>query len=499
MIDTFKHTAKHTFIYSLGNLSVKLAGLFLLPLFTTKLTTTEYGYLAIFETTGLFLNVFFSLNLAQSLMRWYADAKDAQKQKNVVATCIFAVFINISLFNVLLSVFSGKFSQIFFDTTQYKSLFLILFAYISIDVFNSLSLSLIRMLERSKLFISINIAKLLIIFTFNIIFITKYTLGIKGILLSSLIGSIFNFIVLMPLLLKNLSSKIDFSIIKPMLKYAIPLSFTSLSTILLDSADRYILKFLTNDANVGIYSLSFKISGMLNFFLFQSFATAFLPIAYKIYKQSNAPKIFSKTMTYLVMVLLFVGLGLALFSKEFLFVFSPKNNQYWQAAAYVPLLNLIVIFYSMRFMYTINFLIAKKNIYQPFFVIFAVLINISLNFLLIPKFEIWGAIGSSVVTSLLLNVFYYIFSRKYYRVDYEMLKIWLLIGLSVGFYLISLLFDFNIFVDAALKVLLFSIFPFLIFFAGFFDKKEKETILLMLNNLRNTIYWKSFMSKIIEK
>lgn len=499
MLDTFKQTAKHTFIYSLGNLSVKLAGLILLPLFTTKLSTTEYGYLAIFETTGLFLNIFFSLNLAQSLMRWYADAKEKQAQKSVVATCIFFVFLNIILFNLILSPFVGRFSNIFFNTNQYSSLFLILFAYISIDVFNSLSLSLIRMLEKSKLFITINIAKLLIIFTFNIIFITKYSLGIKGILISSLIGSIFNFLVLLPLLIRNISSKIDFGIIKPMLKYAIPLSFTSLSTILLDSADRYILKFLTNDANVGIYSLAFKISGMLNFFLFQSFATAFLPIAYKIYKQENAKQIFSKTMTYLVMGLLFIGLGLALFSKEFLFIFSPKNQQYWQAASYVPLLNIIVVFYAMRFMYTVNFLIAKKNIYQPIFVITAVLINIGLNFLLIPKFEIWGAICSSIITSFILNVFYYIFSRKYYKVDYEMLKIWLLIATTIVFYVISLFFNFNIFVNAALKILLFALFPITLFFGGFFEKNEKQTIILMLKNIKNPNYWKNFMSKIVEK
>ena len=150
-------------------------------------------------------------------------------------------------------------------------------------------------------------------------------------------------------------------------------------------------------------------------------------------------------------------------------------------------------------MYTINFLIAKKNIYQPIFVVIAVLINISLNFLFIPKFQIWGAICSSIITSFILNVFYYIFSRKYYKVDYEMLKIWLLIGLNVVFYVLSLFFNFNIFVNAALKVLLFAIFPFVLFFTGFFDKKEKETIIIMLKNIRNPLYWKSFMSKIIQK
>ena len=51
MFDKIKKTTKHTVIYSLGNLSNKVAGIVLLPLYTAYLTIADYGIFSIFEIT----------------------------------------------------------------------------------------------------------------------------------------------------------------------------------------------------------------------------------------------------------------------------------------------------------------------------------------------------------------------------------------------------------------------------------------------------------------
>lgn len=54
MLNHLRNTVKHTAIYSLGNLSTKIIGLILLPLYTSYLTTAEYGIFSILEVTSQF-------------------------------------------------------------------------------------------------------------------------------------------------------------------------------------------------------------------------------------------------------------------------------------------------------------------------------------------------------------------------------------------------------------------------------------------------------------
>jgi len=63
MLKTLRSTLKNTAIYSFGTLASKLVGFFLLPLYTTKLSVSEYGVLGVLEISGQFLIAFFGLGL----------------------------------------------------------------------------------------------------------------------------------------------------------------------------------------------------------------------------------------------------------------------------------------------------------------------------------------------------------------------------------------------------------------------------------------------------
>ncbi len=76
MFADIKKTVKHTAVYSLGNISTKLVGFILLPLYTTHLSTEEYGVLAILQAIAQILIGVFGLSLPTAMMRWAAPEKD---------------------------------------------------------------------------------------------------------------------------------------------------------------------------------------------------------------------------------------------------------------------------------------------------------------------------------------------------------------------------------------------------------------------------------------
>ena len=75
MLDKLKHTLKHTFIYSLGNLSAKLVGLILLPLYTSHLSTSEYGILSLLEASSQVIVGILGFGMANAMMRWFVSEK----------------------------------------------------------------------------------------------------------------------------------------------------------------------------------------------------------------------------------------------------------------------------------------------------------------------------------------------------------------------------------------------------------------------------------------
>jgi len=477
MIDKLKHTLKHTFVYSMGNLATKLIGLILLPLYTSHLTPADYGVLSILEITAQLLTIIFSANLSTTMMRWWVDASDDKQKKSIVFTAFSVLLISLLIMNIGLQPFSVKFAELFFHNQQFKIYFEILFISSSFDILSRYMLDILRLLEKSVLYITITTIKLILVLGLTIYFFVSLNMGIKGILLAQLSGFVFITIILLPVLIKYSTPHFEYSIVGGMLKYSAPLVFTSLSGIIFSFGDRYVLKFIKGDSSVGIYTLAYKIAGMMKFVVLTAFMSGFTPIAYKMYKEENAERFFIKIMTYLIMLLTFGSLALAMFSPEFVMIFSPKNKAYWEAAKYVGPIGIVVILAGMRYMFSLSFMLSKKTIYTPIIVTFFAALNIFLDIITIPKWGIYGAIFSSIIASIFISVTYYLVGKKLYPIRYNIVKDSLLILIGIVLYWLSIKIpDLGIYRNITIKLLILLAYPAIIYFGGFLEDIEKQTL-----------------------
>ena len=85
----FKNTFKSIIIYGFGNVSVKLVGLVLLPLYTDikLLSPNDYGAMAIIDVTAQILIAIFSLSLYAAYARWYWDKNYFDSRKRIFFSC----------------------------------------------------------------------------------------------------------------------------------------------------------------------------------------------------------------------------------------------------------------------------------------------------------------------------------------------------------------------------------------------------------------------------
>ena len=259
-------------------------------------------------------------------------------------------------------------------------------------------------------------------------------------------------------------------------KYSIPLVFSTISMMVLTMGDRYLIKYYLNFSEVGIYSLGFKIASVINLLIVQSFQTGFLPVAYKNYNKPDYNRFFSKTLTYYAFILVFCSLGLSLFSKEIIDFFS-KNKEYINAYKIVPYIAMAFIFKGIQYIYSLGLHFVKKTYYNATIIFIMALLNLLLNILFIPWFGIKGAAISTIISWIIMSFLFYKYSTKFYKVNYELRKIYLLVIMASLLYVLSQVTTIeNTIFYLGLKMLILVSFPFLLYLFNFYEKVEIQYI-----------------------
>jgi O-antigen/teichoic acid export membrane protein len=123
MLDKLKVTAKNSVIYSLGNLLTKLAGLFLLPLYTSKFSVEEYGVIGLLEVSVQVMVALFGLNLFNAFFRWYWDKKYSTSKNRFFFTVFVTVSVVCCFIAIPLIFYASDFSSLIFSNRSFSYIF----------------------------------------------------------------------------------------------------------------------------------------------------------------------------------------------------------------------------------------------------------------------------------------------------------------------------------------------------------------------------------------
>ncbi len=485
MLKDLFNTAKHTIIYSIGNLSVKLVGFVLLPLYTTYLTTSDYGFLAIIEAIAQFSIAILGFRLSTAMLRWASAEKNSKKQKEIIFTALSSSLIILSPFILSFFIFADYFSEIVFNTSSYTKYIFFISIYIFFEIYNIFILDLLRLRDKSILYISIVLVKLLFSLCLNIYFVGFAKIGVDGIILSMIISSLVFSFATFPFVISQIKFRFNIKTAKEMFSYGFPLIFATISSMVLTLADRFVIKHYFSLSEVGVYNLGYKIASVINVVFIQSFQMGFLPIAFKMFEKKNAKEFFSKVLSYFTFILVLGIILISLFSKEIILLLS-KDTDYYEAYKIVPLISITFLMKGIYYIFSLGLHFVKKTKYNSFIVLIGAIINIILNFILIPNYNIYGAATASIISSIVIMYLYYYYSQREYYVKYEISR--LLIVVFSSFILISSIYFINlesVILEIGFKMALFIAYPFVLLLLGFFTKSEKKKLVIIIKNFPN--------------
>jgi len=483
MLDRLKITVKHTFVYGVGSLATKAIGIILLPLYTKHLTVTDYGVLGIFEITLFILAEFFTFGQKSSILRFYHLSPYSEKPKTTVFSISSFLVVASVLFMTGLYLLSRPISHCFENSLLFEVYIKLSASIIFFRIINGLFLNVLRIQEKSTIYVISNLLKLAVNLGLNIYLIAVLNMGVQGILISYLVSEIILLFILIPNITSILSIDYDNNLVRESLKYGFPLVFNALAALLLNMGNRYILKLLVDYKEVGLFTLGHKIAGLLNVFVIQSFSLSFIPLAYKIYGKKDDKRYYSKLLTYFSFILVWVGLGISLFNNEIVKIFT-KSTDYWQAIPLIPILVLAYIFSGGKMVVSLGLFLEQQTKYIAISTICALIINIGLCFLLIPHFNMYGAAYAGLVSFIFLYIFSYYLAQKYYPIPYENQKLVILFIVGIVLFITGKVF-FSGMPHWSLTLRLFQlmIFPIILLPFGFYEKVEIEKILKIIKML----------------
>jgi O-antigen/teichoic acid export membrane protein len=483
MLKSIKTSFKDTIIYGLGNVAVKIVGLILIPLYTDPkfFSTDQFGVLGILEISALVLTSMLASGLPQSLTRWFWDKEYKGNQKGIFFMSLSTQVIVSLIFCLILIPLSGSLSLMIFSKPDWAKVISLVILASAIQSINNVINTLMRLQSRSVLYSVTNLLKLISVLSLTLYFILSKKMGLEGIYLAQAIGNGFIVLLLLGYTIKNSRVFFDKFIFKSMNAYGFPLLLANISAALFTVIDRFSLNSLTVLKSVALYNLAFKISSVLKLVLVDSMKLALGPMMIKRMDSPGNKRFYSKVLLYSSYVVMFAIVGISLFSLEIIKVIAT-SKAYWDAVVIIPVLSLSIFFGNMKEVTVYGLHIAKKTRIIGIIVVFATVLSLVLNFLLIPVWDITGAAVATLISQFLYWYACYYYSQKVFYVPYEIRKITVLLVVGAVLSFPGLVLNgLDLLPRMIIKTICLISFPFILYLFNFYEPIELQSIKGFIN------------------
>lgn len=482
MLGNLKNFLRHSAVYSISNAAAKAMGVILLPLYTSYLSLADFGELAIIEVTLVICVELFALGQGPSIVMFNDSDEFKESIKSIYFTVYsFSLAVAAGSALLLYGIVFGIHHYVL-DIHLIYTHFPVIAAIFVARILHGLCLDKIRAEEKSVLYTSINLARLLLTLCFTIFFVAYMEYRVPGVLYGYLIGDGVIAIYVSLHQFKGMAARIRKDIIPVSLKFGVPLIFTSVAFMILNVSDRYFIKYFHDSEQVALYDLGYRVAGVLNMFIIMPFTLTLMPSAYKMYGKPGDTRYYSKLLTYFTFALMWAGLALSLFAKELLMIFA-LNKDYWPAYTVVPLVILGYIFSGMRIFAVLGQFLTRNLKEVASTSLGAAILNIVLNFIFIPKYGMMAAAYTTLASFFILYIVSLFISRKYYTIPFEHGKVSLLIVLGTVMYILfAWLGPEDLVNGIIIKIILLAVFPFLLYPLGFYEKIELDTMKKLIKN-----------------
>lgn len=362
----------------------------LLPVLTRVLSPSEYGQIAMFQTSIAALGAFVGLSVQGAALRKFYDKGENENLAEFIGTCIQILLITTAVACFIIFVFSDTLQDHLGITLSWLIFVAIICA---TDFLVQIRLTQWQVRGKAVNFGLFQLARTLFNLLLSLFFVLVILKGadgrIFGITFTALLfGLISIFSLRYDHLIKFFHIRLEYY--REALSFGIPLIPHVAGALLISSADRFYINSQIGVEATGIYMVAVQFAMGLAI-VFDSFNRAYAPWLYEKLSTPNpveSTNIVKYTYIYFAFLLLLIPIAFLMGPPVLIFIAGEK---YAGATEVIGLLITGQIFGGMYLMVTNYVFYSKRVGYLSLITISAGLINLYVLSLLLPKVGLTGA------------------------------------------------------------------------------------------------------------
>jgi O-antigen/teichoic acid export membrane protein len=433
-----KQLRKDSVIYGLGGILGKALGFFLLPIYTRIFSPAEYGLIEMFTIIGSLIASIVAMGMDSGQSFYFFKEKENGKgaRAKIVTSILQWKLAWGGVVVVLATLISPFLSSWFFSGRMDWTYFAVAFGGVLFSQTMRQSTEVLRLLFRPwpyiLLILAQSVGSALLIFSL-VVFFEK---GIFGYLIGSTISS-FAVAVIGWIVIRDYLDirRIHFDLWPKLLRFGIPLLPASLSMYVMTTADRWFIQHYHGEQELGLFAVGAKFALLLAFVV-ETFRKAWWPIAMDAMHSNDGPE------TYRMIAQGFMGIGVS--GAVYLAFLSPwllkimTVGAYSQAYPIVGILAWQSIFYGFYLIAAAGIWKAEKTKYSAIFFFIAAIVNLVMNYILVPELGGVGAALSTAFAFLVWIVISLIVSEKLWYIGFPVKTLFLQIvaGVCAAYWII---------------------------------------------------------------
>jgi O-antigen/teichoic acid export membrane protein len=448
-------------IYTICSLVAQALSFLVLPLFTRYLTPADYGVLALFLMVAGIIPGFMSLGLKTATYKYYFQYINKPKLFRIINTTNVIVLICLFVFGfIIISLFADIITLKIFDSKLSESLIQLAFVYGCLEYFFGYFTFLLTAQKKAAVFGAVTISRLVLDLGLTTYFLVVLKMDYYAKVYALLVSYGLIFLILLFLMRNTFILGFSLRLAKMSIKMTSPTLLSSVLGIVNSSFDKILINKFHTLSKLAYYNFGNRFAAIFQL-SHHSVQKVWSPYFFENIFKKDEEELKKLVEKFELMLFFFMGVGFLIiyFSEELIKIMTTK--EFYVSMYITPffVLNYVV---GMMGELSVNQIVAKeKLIYQFPVSLFSIVTNVSLNFLLIPIYGIYGAIAGTIIASVVSEFALFYFANKALPLPINKTRIFLMYGYFILSAMPAFWFmgtDMSFITKVSLKLICFIVF-----------------------------------------
>ena len=399
--------------YLVGQTLQRAISFLLLPVWTIYLAPSDYGIMGTLAAYSGVLYVLLMFGINGAVTRHYFDFKnDHEAQRRYVSSnFVFLAVVSGTILTIL--ILFGRPLWVHFSSGSIPFQPYVILTLLTCygGLLYRLPYSLFQAQQKAHKCIAFDLGSFILYSAISLTLVIGWKMGVYGAVLGGCIAQTLITLIITGMLLKEwFVPKLEWRHVSSSLAFGLPIVPHLLSGWALNFVGRVMLERMAPLDEVGRYTLGCNL-GMVLLLIITSINEAFQPYYFNL--RTSSPDWQQKIMR---IVLFYVaGIGLvalvgSLFAGELVHLLTPPR--YHASARYVPPVLLGYLMVGFYYFVASPVFFLKKTFLLPFITGAAAVLNIGMNYFLIPKYGAIAAAWTTCICYFFMVVVYYLIVQR---------------------------------------------------------------------------------------